>query len=25
VKPWVQDYQFSSLTIAKFKDVWLDK
>lgn len=25
VKPWVHDYQFSSLTIAKFKDVWLDK
>tara|TARA_B110000438_G_scaffold117738_1_gene115042 strand:- start:2869 stop:4581 length:1713 start_codon:yes stop_codon:yes gene_type:complete len=25
VKPWVQDYQFSSLTIPKFKDVWLDK
>jgi oligopeptide transport system substrate-binding protein len=25
VKPWVKDYQFSSLTIAKFKDVWLDK
>jgi len=25
VKPWVQDYAFSSLTIAKFKDVWLDK
>jgi len=25
VKSWVQDYQFSSLTIAKFKDVWLDK
>ncbi len=25
VKPWVQDYRFSSLTIAKFKDVWLDK
>ncbi len=25
VKPWVQDYQFSSLTIAKFKDVWIDK
>lgn len=25
IKPWVKDYQFSSLTIAKFKDVWLDK
>jgi oligopeptide transport system substrate-binding protein len=25
VKPWVQDYTFSSLTVAKFKDVWLDK
>jgi oligopeptide transport system substrate-binding protein len=25
VKPWVKDYQFSSLTIAKFKDVWIDK
>ena len=25
VKPWVQDYQFSSLTIPKFKDVWLNK
>jgi oligopeptide transport system substrate-binding protein len=25
VKPWVQDYAFSSLTVAKFKDVWLDK
>ena len=25
IKPWVMDYQFSSLTIAKFKDVWLDK
>ncbi len=25
VKPWVQDYAFSSLTIAKFRDVWLDK
>ena len=25
VKPWVKDYQFSSLTIAKLKDVWLDK
>lgn len=25
VKAWVKDYQFSSLTIAKFKDVWLDK
>jgi oligopeptide transport system substrate-binding protein len=25
VKPWVQDYVFSSLTIAKLKDVWLDK
>jgi oligopeptide transport system substrate-binding protein len=25
VKPWVKDYAFSSLTIAKFKDVWIDK
>ena len=25
VKPWVKDFQFSSLTIAKFKDVWIDK
>lgn len=25
VKPWVKDYIFSSLTVSKFKDVWLDK
>jgi len=25
IKPWVNDYQFSSLTVAKFKDVWLDE
>jgi len=25
IKPWVNDYQFSSLTVAKFKDVWLDQ
>ena len=25
IKPWVKDYAFSSLTIAKFKDVWIDK
>ena len=25
IKPWVQDYTFSSLTVSKFKDVWLDK
>ena len=25
VKPWVKGYAFSSLTVAKFKDVWIDK
>ncbi len=25
IKPWVKDYAFSSLTIPKFKDVWIDK
>ena len=25
IKPWVKGYHFSSLTIPKFKDVWIDK
>ena len=25
IKPWVKGYTFSSLTIAKLKDVWIDK
>ena len=25
IKPWIKDYAFSSLTIPKFKDVWIDK
>ena len=25
LKPWVKGYKFSSLTIAKYKDVWIDK
>ena len=25
VKPWVKDYVFSSMTIPKFKNVWIDK
>ena len=25
VKPWIKDYVFSSMTIPKFKNVWIDK
>jgi oligopeptide transport system substrate-binding protein len=25
VKPWIKGYQFSSLAVAKFKDVWIDR
>ncbi len=25
IKPWIKDYVFSSMTIPKFKNVWIDK